>query len=132
MKTLIHRITQALLLAAPMLVGACSLNDTISRHGVAYNESVEATTDTVLVMNILRARDQAPLHFTAIGAIHGALTLSAGLGYDLTSVNRGTQPALLAATSPSFVISVLDRQEFARGLLRPLDPALFRLLSDHG
>ena len=26
----------------------------------------------------------------------------------------------------------LDRQEFARGLLRPLEPSLFRLLSDRG
>ena len=93
---------------------------------------MEAATDTLLVTNVLRARDRAPLHFTTIGAIHGAFSLSAGLGYDLTAVNSGTQPALLAASNPSFDIGPLDRQEFARGLLRPIDPALLRLLSDQG
>jgi hypothetical protein len=88
--------------------------------------------DTLLVVNILRARDGAPLHFTTIGAIHGAFTVSAGIGYDLTAVNNGVQPAGLVASNPSFDIGPLDRQEFARGLLRPIDPALFRLLSDHG
>ena len=47
-------------------------------------------------------------------------------------MNSGTQPALLAASNPSFDIGPLDRQEFARGLLRPIDPALLRLLSDQG
>jgi len=119
-------------LAVALLVSGCSLGRTVGQHGVAYNGSVEAATDTVLVLNVLRARDQAPLHFTEIGAIHGALTLSAGLGYDLSNVNGGTEPALLAATSPSFDIAPLGRQEFARGLLRPIDPALLRLLSDQG
>jgi hypothetical protein len=116
----------------PLVLAACSLSGTISDHSVAYNATVEAATDTLLVTNVLRARDQAPLHFTTIGAIHGSFNLSAGLGYDLTAVNSGTQPALLAASNPSFDIGPLDRQEFARGLLRPIDPVLLRLLSDRG
>jgi hypothetical protein len=127
-----RRLRAAACLAVALLVSACSLGDTVGRHGIAYNGSVEAATDTVLVLNVLRARDQAPLHFTEVGSIHGALTLSAGLGYDLSNINGGTEPALLAATNPSFDIAPLDRQEFARGLLRPIDPALLRLLSDQG
>ncbi len=61
-----------------LAVTACSLSGTIGRHGVAYNGSVEAATDTVLVLNVLRARDRAPLHFSTIGAIHGAFSLFAG------------------------------------------------------
>lgn len=113
-------------------LAACSLSGTMTDHSIAYNATVETATDTLLVTNILRARDRAPLHFTTIGAIHGAFSLSAGLGYDLTAVNSGTQPALLAASNPSFDIGPLDRQEFARGLLRPIDPVLLRLLSDRG
>lgn len=123
---------RGLALALALLVAGCSLGDTVGRHGVAYNGSVQAATDTVLLLNVLRARDQAPLHFTEVGAIHGSLSLSAGLGYDLSNVNGGTEPALIASTSPSFDIAPLDRQEFARGLLRPIDPALLRLLSDQG
>ena len=124
-------MTRALLLLALLLPG-CSLSGAIGSHSVDYNHSVEQAADTLLVVNILRARDGAPLHFTTIGAIHGAFTVSAGIGYDLTAVNNGVQPAGLVASNPSFDIGPLDRQEFARGLLRPIDPALFRLLSDHG
>ncbi|TDH59679.1 hypothetical protein E2C06_26000 [Dankookia rubra] len=124
-------MTRALLLLALLLPG-CSLSGVIGTHSVDYNHSVEQAADTLLVVNILRARDGAPLHFTTIGAIHGAFTVSAGIGYDLTAVNNGVQPAGLVASNPSFDIGPLDRQEFARGLLRPIDPALFRLLSDHG
>lgn len=124
-------MTRAALLLAFLLPG-CSLSGVIGNHSVDYNHSVEVAADTLLVVNILRARDGAPLHFTTIGAIHGAFTVSAGIGYDLTAVNNGVQPAGLVASNPSFDIGPLDRQEFARGLLRPIDPALFRLLSDHG
>jgi hypothetical protein len=119
-------------LLALLLLSGCSLSSVIGAHSVDYNHSVEVATDTLLVLNVLRARDRAPLHFSTIGAIHGAFTLSAGIGYDLTAVNNGVQPAGLVASNPSFDIGPLDRQEFARGLLRPIDPALFRLLSDRG
>ncbi len=119
-------------LGLALLLGGCSLSSTIGEHGIAYNGTVEDATNAVLVLNVLRARDRAPLHFTTVGAIHGAFSLSAGLGYDLTAVNNGLQPALLAASSPSFDIGPLDRQEFARGLMRPMDPTLLRLLSDQG
>lgn len=125
-----HPPTRAALLA--LLLSGCSLSGVIGAHSIDYNHSVEVATDTLLVVNILRARDRAPLHFSTIGAIHGAFTVSAGLGYDLTAVNNGVQPAGLVASNPSFDIGPLDRQEFARGLLRPIDPALFRLLSDRG
>ncbi|MBI0536451.1 hypothetical protein D9599_12780 [Roseomonas sp. KE2513] len=127
-----RRFRPLLCLALAFLAAGCSLGDTIGRHGIAYNGSVQTATDTVLLLNVLRARDQAPLHFTEVGAIHGSLSLSAALGYDLSNVNGGTEPALIATTSPSFDIAPLDRQEFARGLLRPIDPALLRLLSDQG
>jgi hypothetical protein len=121
----------AALLALP--TGGCSLGADIGRHSIAYNGTVERVTDTLLLTNVLRARDRAPLHFTAIGAIHGALGLSAGVGYDLSGVaNSAILPAILGSTNPSFDIGPLDRQEFARGLIRPIDPGLFRLLSDRG
>jgi hypothetical protein len=121
----------ALLVAVPLLA-ACSLSETIGQHSTAYNNTVEAATDAVLVMNVLRARDRAPLHFSTIGAIHGAFNLLAGVGTDLSHLRDVAQPAVLGSSSPSFDVGPLDRQEFARGLLRPLDPGMFRLLSDRG
>ena len=117
-------------IAALLALAGCSLGPTIAENSIAYNGTMQAATDTLLVVNVLRARDQAPLHFSTIGAIHGAFTLSAGFGYDLSQSTGLAQPALLASTNPSFDIGPLDRQEFARGLLRPIDPVLLRLLSD--
>jgi hypothetical protein len=126
------RAITALLLSLLTLSG-CSFSGTIGDHSIAYNSSVERVTDSLLVMNILRARDRVPLHFTAIGAIHGSLSLSAARGYDLSNVsNQAALPALFGSNSPSFDIGPLDRQEFARGLIRPIDPGLFRLLSERG
>jgi hypothetical protein len=127
-----HKARWVAALLAPLLVAACSLSDTVGRHSIAYNGTMETATDTVLVNNILRARDRAPLHFSTIGAVHGSFNLVAGVGTDLSDWNDTAQPALLASSSPSFDVGPLDRQEFARGLLRPLEPSLFRLLSDRG
>ena len=44
-------------------------------------------------MNVLRARDRAPLHFSTIGAIHGAFSLFAGVGTDLSDLRSGVEPA---------------------------------------
>ena len=121
----------AFALALSMLLGGCALEQTIAAHAVAYNHSVERSADTQLMVNVLRARDLAPLHFTTIGNIRGGFGLGAGIGYDgSTGLGNGVLANLSASTSPGFDIGPLDRQEFARGLMRPLDPALLRVLWD--
>jgi hypothetical protein len=118
-------------LALGLLLGGCALSGTIGEHAIAYNTTVEQATDTQMLMNILRARDQAPLHFTTIGNIRGSFNIGAGAGYDgSTGLGNGLLPNLQASSSPGFDIGPLDRQEFARGLMRPLDPVLFRVLWD--
>ena len=67
-----------------LVVSACSLSGTVGQHSIAYNGTMEVATDTVLVANILRARDRAPLHFSTLGGIHGAYTLLAGVGTNLS------------------------------------------------
>jgi hypothetical protein len=129
-----HSLLAAAAVALPAaLLAGCSLSGDIARHSVEYNTTVERATDGVLLLNVLRARDRVPLHFSAIGAIHGSLSLSVGIGYDLSdAANNGAHPAVLGSTSPSFDIGPLDRQEFARGLMRPIEPGVFRMLSDSG
>jgi hypothetical protein len=72
------------LLAVALLPGLAArfLGGSIAENSIAYCGSPQAVTDTLLVVDVLRARDHAPLHVTTIGAIHGAFTLSAGFGYD--------------------------------------------------
>lgn len=126
-----RRNRRAVALALSMALGGCALPQTIADHAIAYNDTVERATDTQMLMNILRARDQAPLHFTTIGSIRGSLSAGAALGYDgTTGLGNGLLASIAGSSSPGFDIGPLDRQEFARGLMRPLDPVLFRVLWD--
>jgi hypothetical protein len=126
-----RRNCRALALALSLLAGGCAMPQTIADHAIAYNDTVERATDTQMLMNILRARDQAPLHFTTIGSIRGSLSAGAGIGYDgSTGVGNGLLASISGSSSPGFDIGPLDRQEFARGLMRPLDPIIFRVLWD--
>src|ERR1700722_16805829 len=46
-----------------LLVAGCSLAPVIAENTLDYNTAVETVTNGVLVTNILRARDYAPLYF---------------------------------------------------------------------
>jgi len=114
-----------------VLLAGCSMEHMIGEHAIGYNRSVEQSANSLMIVNILRARDQAPLHFTTIGNIRGGFSLGASLGYDgSTGLGNGILPGINGSTNPGFDIGPLDRQEFARGLMRPLDPVLFRVLWD--
>lgn len=126
-----RRNRRAAVLALLLLTGGCAMPQTIAEHAIAYNDTVERATDTQMLMNILRARDQAPLHFTTIGSIRGQFNAGGGLGYDgSTGLGNGLLASISGGSSPGFDIGPLDRQDFARGLMRPLDPELFRVLWD--
>ena len=69
-------------LAAPLLsvallcaaVAACSFDEGIAERAVKYSKTVEEANNSLLLLNILRARDRRPMHFTAISQVRGSLT----------------------------------------------------------
>lgn len=126
---------RALALLALLLVGACSLGGTVANQAADYNLAVEQAANTQLLRNVLRARDQLPLHFTTVPQIRGSLSIGLsqpGLGLPVSGSQQGLNLGLLATSSPSFDVSALDTQEFTRGLLEPLEPDLFRYYLERG
>ena len=119
-----------------LLVGGCSLSQPIARSAIDYNEAVERAANTLLLRNILRARDEMPLHFTTIPQIRGSLNLGVGqpgLSIPLAAGLGGALGlGLSGGVSPSFDVSALDTQEFTRGLLEPLEPTIFRYYLERG
>ena len=93
-------------LLASVTVAGCSLSGTIGQHSIAYNGTMEVATDTVLVANILRARDRAPLHFSTLGAIHGAFNLVAGVG----KLVENSFPLLDRERGPAIGLVVVGRE----------------------
>ena len=59
-----------------LLLAGCSLAPVIAENTLDYNTAVETVTNGVLVSNILRARDGAPLYFSDLSQIRGAVQFS--------------------------------------------------------
>ncbi|MDO9710785.1 hypothetical protein [Paracraurococcus lichenis] len=127
---------RAWILGALALAG-CSLGAPIARQAIDYNGTVEQAANALLVRNILRARDETPLHFTTVPQIRGSLNLGLGQpGLGLPLGGAGSTSGLVlglgGGVSPSFDVSALDTQEFTRGLLEPLEPQVVRYYWERG
>src|SRR5580658_6561584 len=59
-----------------LVLAGCSLAPFITKNSIDYNSTVENVTNSVLVTNILRARDGAPLYFSDLSQIRGSLALN--------------------------------------------------------
>jgi hypothetical protein len=126
---------RAALAALLVLLTGCSLGPPIAAQAVDYNRAVETAANTLLLTNILRARDERPLHFTSVPQIRGSIQIGLnqpGIGLPVAGSQQGLNLGLNAATSPSFDVSALDTQEFIRGLLEPLEPGIVRYYWDRG
>lgn len=135
-------------LASPLLlmVNSCAIPTAVQRIGVDYNTAAAGMADELTLLNIVRAKDGLPLHYTTIGRLTGSLTLRASTGLNVqfkesatTKTDTTTTAAAISEvvtkqvlsggdivtpsiaaevnTGPSFDISILDSQEFYQGIL---------------
>ena len=125
----------------PVLLAACSLSGMVGRDTVDYNHAIEDVTNQLIVTNILRARDHAPLHFTDLSLIHGSLQISAtgnavapfGQGGNTTVRPRDLLTlGTTVQSSPAFDTSPLNSSGFTEGLLSPVPFKYFRYYLDRG
>src|SRR6267142_3844630 len=66
------------LLAACIALTGCSLGSSMIRsEATTFNEVIEDATNRLLVLNVLRARDKAPLHFADIPVIRESMQANA-------------------------------------------------------
>ena len=113
----------------------CSGSHVIDHYAADYRETVATAGDAQLLLNILRAKDNLPIHFYDLSNIHGSIQLSAGAtaSVPFTNASSGTiSPALGAQNLPSFDLGTTDTQDFTRGLLSQLDPLAVKTLFDQG
>jgi len=118
-----------------LALAGCALGQPIAQQAIDYNHAVETAANSLLVTNILRARDEQPLHFTAMPQIRGSLSVGLGqpgVGLPIAGSQQGLSLGLSGANSPSFDVSALDTQDFIRGLLDPLELGVLRYYFDRG
>lgn len=111
----------------------------IKSDTVAFDDIIEDTTNKLLLLNVLRARDKAPLHFADIPSIRESIQQTASFSYlnflgklanttarDSTTIGANIQIA------PSFEITHLQSKEFNTGIASPIDPKFVKYWLDRG
>ncbi|MGO9930660.1 MAG: hypothetical protein ACLPV8_02450 [Steroidobacteraceae bacterium] len=112
----------------------------VRSQAVSYDDAIEDTTNKFLVLNILRAKDKAPLHFDEIPSIHESIQATGSLGFTIPYGPRPTtSPGRNVLTtgasvqvSPSFEVDHLDTKDFITGLASPIDPKFVKYWLDRG
>lgn len=104
----------------------------INRAVLAYDQSVTKAENELLIINLLRMRDEEPPHFTIMSSIaatfdfrvRGGL-IGQALHEDFFGINVGNE----AAENPTATIIPVQEEEFTRRVLLPLDHARFEFLA---
>ena len=122
------------------LLSGCGLSNPILKSEiVSYDDVIEGATDKLLVLNILRARDQAPLHFMALPSLRQVITQNNSLSLlELTGPRNGSTQRSTATlgmsfqVSPSFDLNHIYTKEFVTGMTSPIDPKYVKYWIDRG
>lgn len=145
--------------AGAYLATGCSIHiPTIESDAIDYNHAIENMSNEVALLNVLRAKEGLPRHYTSISAIQGDLEFTAAgeIGSVLQhgSARQRTTATLPAAaeqlvrttgadtyspkisasvaTSPNFTVSVLETDEFYKGILGPIKPEIIATYVSQG
>ena len=131
-----------LAIAVSLALSACSLGGTIADHGVAYNKTVAESADSQMLLNVLRARDRNPMHFTAITQISGTLrqTFSSTLawvfpfgGDALANFTASPSSAYALESNPTTQYVNLDvSSEFMNAIAAPMNLKDVKYFIDQG
>ena len=125
------------------LLCGCGLTPAIMKSdSLAFGEVIEDTTNKLLVVNVLRARDKAPLHFADIPVIRESMQQTASLAFlnvqgpnapPTTTTMRDTRAGTLSFQfSPSFELTHLQSKDFITGISSPIDPKVVKYWLDRG
>jgi hypothetical protein len=121
------------------VVTGCVPSAVLRDRAIEQNVTVEDVTDSILVANILRARDQAPLQFADIPLMHESFQISAGITPTILfgPIHAGSGSHTVAPTAsvqeaPTFDLSNLDTQDFVTGIMSPIKPNIIKYWLDRG
>lgn len=128
------------LLVIGLLIGlsGCGMTHSLIKSDtVSFNDVIEDTTNKLLLLNVLRARDKAPLHFADIPVIRESIQQSASFSLtnffgratsarDSFSLGTGIQ------RTPSFELTHLHSKEFITGISSPIDAKVVKYWLDRG
>ena len=124
---------------APLLVSAlvgCAVVDNFSGRAVDFNMQAEQVQEQTMLLNVVRASQRRPMQFTGLQSITGSASiqgngsLSFPFGPPGHRPPKSLSPDVLGlggqiSGGPSFIVPVLDTQEFYEGILSPISLQIF-------
>lgn len=122
--------------ALAMAVAGCAIVDDFSGRAVDFNLQAEQAQEQALLLNIVRASLRRPMQFTGLQSITGTANISGGSTLSIpfgeaTHRPKGAVSPDIAGFSgtisggPTFIVPVLDTQEFYQGILAPISLQVF-------
>jgi hypothetical protein len=126
------------IISLAMIVFLCGCTASyVAGEAIASNKAVETETNTILVTNILRARDGVPTYYSDLSLLRGSLqiegTIQAPIGigdYRNWTGRSAVTPGGYVQVNPSFDIAPLNTQQFTKGINEPLDTRVFQYYLD--
>ena len=129
MRKRIHALT----LLCGLMVSGCLSPITLNRAVTAYDDAVTDAISKQLLINIARAHQHQPIHFTGVSNIAATFDfrVSAGATPALTGeASNALMPIFggSVAENPTFSIVPIEGEEFTQRLLTPFQESKFLLL----
>jgi hypothetical protein len=120
-------------------MGNCSGAPIIAMDVSDYRDTFGTTGDEQILVSILRAKDNAPIHFTELQTVGSSIQLTSSLQatdpigpFNGSTTRAGLQGTLGAQNNPTFSLSTLETQSFTQGLMSPVKPTLIQQFLDEG
>lgn len=110
----------------------------MTSFSVDYNRVVADTRNRMILLNIVRAAYREPTYYTAFSQIEGSLNLQAGVSGSIANLAGGDATAFTPTVNgsitnaPTFTVVPLNSEDFARGMLQPIDPQTIQLFLSQG
>jgi hypothetical protein len=105
--------TRAVLSMCLILAG-CGMPGRIQRIGVDHNTAAAGIADELTLLNILRAREDLPLHYTQINALRGILTVKGSASINDAIRQAATtdtnQTAVTTSANPTSTVATVAQQ----------------------
>jgi hypothetical protein len=128
-------------LSLALLTAGCSLSTAINHQALDYFDANDTAANQIILLNIIRARYGAPLHFSELSQIRGQLSVGASasatfpfgpFSHATTVPRRLGTLGLTVSSAPSFDISSLDTKDFTQGVMTPITPQTVEFFLDEG
>src|SRR5215467_8841015 len=126
-------------LGLSVALSGCVTSTEIKSDTMSFDDVIEDTTNKLLLLNVLRARDKAPLHFADIPVIRESMQESLSLGGTRvygqvpgTTLRNSTFLNGFVQKSPSFEINHLHSKDFITGISSPIDVKFVKYWLDRG